>query len=181
LALARQDTILPAESIVRGLVNLVPPADREAILLSEAAGFLYNPANVDAGPVEDFLLEGISDVALNEWIQLWRGAGVVMSSGVRSFPGSEFQRTHGDVNDASEVRRIERPFLLTLGEADLIASPRQVETIYLRMERCADKTLLRLGRNSGCWHDYAHVDQVLGTRVQEEVLDPVVQWLEAHS
>jgi pimeloyl-ACP methyl ester carboxylesterase len=177
----RQDTIFPMENTVNGIVEFLRASGMTELLVSDLMRFLYNPGNVELDRIENLFLEGISDIAYNEWIQLWRGAGLFLSNGVRSFPGSAFYEEYGPVNYASEMIRIEKPCLITAGAVDWIVPREKTLTLFDRLTRCEDKTILELSREAGCRYDYGHVDQIAGNRAEEEVFLPILRWILNHA
>lgn len=72
--------------------------------------------------------------------------------------------------------RIKVPLLLIAGAADILAPPETLRFIHDRVAS-PDRTLMIMGRETGCRLDYTHGDLVLGRDAPDEIFPPVLRWL----
>ncbi len=76
--------------------------------------------------------------------------------------------------------KITLPMLLIAGSADFLAPPASVEFVFDRVAS-KDKTLLVLGKETGCAVDYGHGDLVIGHHAPDDVFPKIVTWLQTHA
>jgi pimeloyl-ACP methyl ester carboxylesterase len=78
-----------------------------------------------------------------------------------------------------ELGRIKTPAFILAGTFDRLTPPADLRYVYDEISS-KDKKFILFGRDSGCRHDYGHIDLVLGKYAREEIYPHIHQWLMEH-
>ena len=90
-----------------------------------------------------------------------------------------FMDGHQSTHYFRELHRIQSPTLIMAGSVDRLTPPKDLAHVFDSIGS-KDKKLMVFGKESGCRHEYGHIDLVLGRHAPDEVFPHVQQWLEAH-
>ncbi len=88
-----------------------------------------------------------------------------------------FSRYDGLLDYYDHLDRICAPMLLIAGATDQLSPVEDVRYVYEAISS-THKELLVCGRETGCAHDYKHIDLILGSRAQLEVYPHIARWIE---
>jgi len=78
-----------------------------------------------------------------------------------------------------ELGRIETPALIMSGACDRLTPPDDLRYVYDQINS-SDKKFMLFGKETGCHHNYGHIDLVLGKHVHDEVFPHIHRWLAKH-
>ncbi len=88
----------------------------------------------------------------------------------------EFVSARGDFSYRKNLSKIQLPILLIGGEADKLAPPEAIRTVYETVGS-ANRTLRMFGPRSKDSVAYGHIDLLLGKKADEEVFPAIGKWL----
>ncbi len=96
------------------------------------------------------------------------------------YAGSNMVNHYGFVSYSESLRQITAPLYVIAGTADQLTPAGDLRGVYESVGS-TDKRYSAFGRDSGCRHDYGHIDLVLGDHAREEVWPHVLGWLNEHA
>ena len=95
------------------------------------------------------------------------------------YGGAGFESHDGQAVYWTELERIQSPVLLIVGLADRLSPLAEIQSIHDAIGT-DDKRLLVLSRETGCRHDYGHIDPVFGRWASSEVWPAIDDWIGSH-
>ncbi len=130
--------------------------------------WVYNPRNVDRGVAAEALVNGFVNIP-----------GKLAAEFVRWAADGRVVR-YGDAPVTDGLRAVDRPVLFLAGAADRLAPPSAVRLAYDAWGTDAgevEKSMRVVGVEQGAAADYGHGDLVIGRFAEQDVFDPVVEFL----
>lgn len=85
----------------------------------------------------------------------------------------------GTIDVGKNLSKMDAPLLLVYGADDWFTPLDRGEALFDSL-KARSKRMLVLGRDTGCLHDYSHVDLVFSPRGRTELYEPIAAWMEAH-
>lgn len=167
---------LPGAGLLQSLLSPLPfvpmgttarlgaPLTRLSYRLSPWS-LLYNPNNMDPATIRRMLSCALDDIPARLLVEY-------LSAG-RERPDREASETFAHELRLGEIRT---PLLLIGGVRDRLCPPGNLKALHDQVASPV-KRLLLLGRETGCQHDYAHHDLLLGKNVHTEVFPLLERWL----
>lgn len=126
---------------------------------------LLYPENTDQKVIKQSQRYMITNIAKSEALQLKTG----LETG-------EFYSMDGKINYTENLKNIKIPVLLVLGRRDHLGFGYTVRYIYENLST-KDKKIIIIERAQGAQEDYGHGDLLLGKNAKEDVIIPIIQWL----
>jgi len=103
----------------------------------------------------------------------------LMSQFLEWYGNRGFSDGYGNVEYFRELHRIEVPALIMAGKDDRLTPPRDLKYVFDNISS-EQKEFHVLGKDTGCRHDYGHIDPVLGQYAAEEVWPLISTFLKNH-
>ena len=136
------------------------------VLPMHGEGLLYNPKNMSPR-MRRFMLDRIvSPVSREELAHL----GATLKK-------KRFVSTDRAIDYTQRLSQLRVPLLAVSGAGDKLV-PSAAVAAWIDHVGSEDKTFIELSEANGHAADYGHLDLVLGDAAREEVLNPIVSWLE---
>jgi len=85
----------------------------------------------------------------------------------------------GEMNVLDELSDIHAPLLAVFARRDSLTPPGSAQHFFDKVDN-PDKKLLFLSVEDGHESDYDHIDMVFGRHAEEEVFQPILEWIEIH-
>ncbi len=88
----------------------------------------------------------------------------------------EFYSYDGKINYTENLKNIQLPVLIILGRRDHLGGGYTIRQIYDKIPS-KDKTLLIIEKMQGSADDYGHADLLIGKHSKQDVIIPIINWL----
>ncbi len=169
------DKIVPARGLLK-LAGRVPVGASTRLiaplmpLYARLLGSLFmNPANMRARDLRRLARRAVDDVPASLFYQLadWYAHGGMSGH-------------YGFVSYTESLQRITVPLYVMAGAADKLTPAQDLAGIHDTLGS-TDKRYHAFGRDTGCHHDYGHIDLILGKHAREEVWPHILAWLDEHA
>lgn len=129
-------------------------------------GLLYTRSNITPGMRRTMLSQVASPLSREE-----------LGHFKRIFKAGRFISADGNTDYLQTLETLDVPLLAIAGENDKVAPPSSVAAWTLHAGS-SDETQWLMSEGNGHAADYGHLDLVLGNEAREDVLNPIVSWLE---
>ena len=176
---AVRNPVLDKMAPLKPLMNLLrrtPHASQEPLLAPAVAHsapwtarLVLNPENMRKSDITKMLRVAIEDIPTSLIQQLWDW-----------YDESSMVKHYGFLSYSESLSRITAPLYVIAGSDDRLTPAEDCRTVY-DLASSEDKKIDVFGRETGCRHDYGHIDLVIGRYARQEVWPHILNWLDTRA